>query len=46
MQVVSFAQRFRLPHNDIWIFHKPDSVNALFDFDNFHTYQYDVVDIE
>ena len=29
-QVVAFAQRFRLPHNDFWTFTTPTAVNALF----------------
>jgi hypothetical protein len=31
-EIVAFAQRFGLPHNDAWVFGTPASVAALFDF--------------
>ena len=30
-EIIQFAQRFRLPHNDIWIFQSNDSASRLFD---------------
>jgi len=29
-EIVDFAQKWRLPHNDVWIFRTPTSANALF----------------
>ena len=29
-QVIQFAQKWRLPHNDVWIFHTPQAANNLF----------------
>lgn len=32
VELMEFAQRFRLPHNDCWVYAEQDAVNAMFNF--------------